>query len=77
MICDKGTEAVHVCRPAFSQWIKVKPDQAIGGTEQIKVTEYLPGSYQQHTACCAWEAATLIEQILDKGKHELRSTKSG
>jgi hypothetical protein len=68
MGCDMGHSSLHVFQPAASRWIKVEVAQAIGGIEQILVTEYRPGSYQQHTTCCAWEAGTLIEQLLDKGK---------
>ena len=67
VICDKGKESLHICKPSAAIWIEVEADQAIGGTEQIRVTEYSPKSYLQRTTCCAWEAETLIEQILDRG----------
>lgn len=66
VLCGMGANSLHVCQPSASIWIEVEAAQAIGGTEQILVTEYRPGSYQQHTTCCAWEAVTLIEQQLDR-----------
>jgi hypothetical protein len=68
VLCDMGRASLHVCRPDAAMWIEVEAAMAVGGTEQIRVTEYRPGSYQQHTTCCAWEAGTLIEQLLDGRK---------
>jgi hypothetical protein len=68
VLCDMGLASLHVCLPSASLWIEVDAEQAIGGTEQIRVTEYRPGSYQQHRTCCAWEAVTLIEQLIDRSK---------
>lgn len=68
VLCGVGKESIHVCRPAALCWIKVESQHEIIGTETIMVHEYRPGSYQQHTTCCAWEAATLVEQLLDMGK---------
>lgn len=64
VICDKGRAVVHVCRLVPVLWIEVETEQAIGGQEQIRVTEYRPRGFTTHQMCCAWEAGTLIEQIL-------------
>lgn len=64
VICNKDREAVHVCLPAIALWIKVEVEQAIGGLPQIQVTEYRAHEFTTHQMCCAWEAGTLIEQIL-------------
>ncbi len=64
VICDKGPESVHVCRPASALWIKIENEQAVGGSSQIQVTEYRVWGFTKHQACCAWEASTLVEQIL-------------
>ncbi len=67
--CVKGQEVVHVCRLVPALWIEVEAEPAIGGQEQIRVTEYRPRGFTRHRTshqtCCAWEAFTLIEQILN------------
>lgn len=64
VICDKGLESVHVCRPLSTLWIKIETEPAIGGAQQIQVTEYRVWGFTRHQVCCAWEASTLVEQIL-------------
>lgn len=64
VICDKGSVSLHICRPASLTWIEVDVGLAVGGIERIQVTEYRPLGFKRHQACCAWEASTLIEQIL-------------
>ena len=64
VICDKGRASLHIVRPDSSLWLEVETVQAIGGTEKIQVTEYRLLGFKRHQACCAWEASTLIEQIL-------------
>lgn len=64
VICDKDREVLHICQLVPALWIEVRIEQAIGGRAQIRVTEFRVRGFKRHQACCAWEASTLIEQIL-------------
>jgi hypothetical protein len=64
VICGNSKEALSVCRLVPALWIEVKVDLAVGGLSQIQVTEYRAREFKKHQTCCAWEAATLVEQIL-------------